>query len=67
MAVPQLCRQHGFSPASLYQWRAKFAGMEAEDAQDLRALEQENHRLKMVLAGAHMDIKALRIGFGAKC
>jgi putative transposase len=39
MAVAELCRQHGFSPASFYQWRAKYGGMEAEDAKRLKELE----------------------------
>ena len=49
MAVAELCRQHGFSPASFYQWRAKYGGMEAEDAKRLKELELENHRLALEL------------------
>lgn len=66
MAVVELCRQHGFSPASFYQWRAKYGGMEAEDAKRLKELEQENGRLKRLLAEAHLDIEALKVGFGVK-
>jgi putative transposase len=66
MAVSELCRQHGFSPASFYQWRAKYAGMEAEDAKRLKELEAENNRLKRLLAEAHLDIEALKVGFGVK-
>ena len=66
MAVAELCRQHGFSPASFYQWRAKYGGMEAEDAKRLKELEQENGRLKRLLAEAHLDIEALKVGFGVK-
>ena len=66
MAVADLCRQHGFSPASFYQWRAKYGGMEANDAHRLRELESENGRLKRLLAEAHLDIEALKIGFGVK-
>ncbi|XQA69414.1 IS3 family transposase [Xanthomonas sacchari] len=66
MAVAELCRQHGFSPASFYQWRAKYGGMEAEDAKRLKELEQENNRLKRLLAEAHLDIEALKVGFGGK-
>ncbi|MCM8567740.1 IS3 family transposase [Thauera linaloolentis] len=66
MAVSELCRQHGFSPASFYQWRAKYGGMEAEDAKRLKELEAENNRLKRLLAEAHLDIEALKIGFGGK-
>ncbi|KZC16119.1 transposase [Rhodanobacter sp. FW510-R12] len=66
MAVAELCRQHGFSPASFYQWRAKYGGMEANEAQRLRELETENGRLKRLLAEAHLDIEALKVGFGVK-
>ncbi len=57
MAVAGLARQNGFSPASFYAWRAKYGGME---------LESENGRLKRLLAEAHIDIEALKIGFGVK-
>ncbi|MFN6508175.1 IS3 family transposase [Xanthomonas translucens pv. translucens] len=66
MAVAELCRQHGFSPASFYQWRAKYGGMEADEAKRLKELEVENNRLKKLLAEAHLDIEALKIGFGGK-
>jgi len=66
MVVTELCRQHGFSDATFYKWRAKYGGMEAADAQRLKALESENGRLKKLLAEAHLDIEALKIGFGVK-
>jgi putative transposase len=66
MAVADMARQHGFSPASFYGWRAKYGGMEAEDAKRLKELEQENGRLKRLLAEAHLDIEALKVGFGVK-
>src|SRR3546814_19203949 len=66
MAVSELARQHGFSPASFYAWRAKYGGMEAEDAKRLKGLESENNRLRRLLAGAHLDIEALTVGFGVK-
>jgi putative transposase len=66
MVVTELCRQHGFSDATFYKWRAKYGGMEAADAQRLKALEVENGRLKKLLAEAHLDIEALKIGFGVK-
>jgi len=66
MAVAELARQHGFSPASFYAWRAKFGGMEAKDAKLLKDLESENSRLKRLLAEAHLDIEALKVGFGIK-
>ncbi len=61
-----MSRQYGFSPASFYQWRAKYGGMEAEDARCLKDLETENQRLKRLLAEAHLDIEALKVGFGVK-
>jgi putative transposase len=66
MAVAELCRQHGFSDATFYKWRAKYGGMEAADAQRPKALEAENGRLKKLLAAAHLNIEALKIGFGVK-
>jgi putative transposase len=66
MAVSELARQNGFSPPSFYAWRAKYGGMEAEDAKRLKELESENGRLKRLLAEAHLDIEALKIGFGVK-
>ena len=66
MAVSELARQNGFSPASFYAWRAKYGGMEAEDAKRLKELESENNRLKGLLAEAHLDIEALKVGFGVK-
>ena len=66
MAVAELCRRHGFSDASFYKWRAKYGGLEADEAKRLRELETENHRLKKLLAEAHLDIEALKVGFGVK-
>lgn len=66
MAVAGLCRQHCFGPASPYQSRAKYGGMEAEGAKRLKELEQENTRLKRMLAEAHLDIEVLKVGFGVK-
>ena len=66
MAVAEVCRQHGFSSASFHQWRAEYGGMEENDAQRLRELELENGPLKQLLADAHLDIEALKVGFGVK-
>ncbi len=66
MAVSQLGRQHGFSLASFYAWRAKYGGIRAEDAKRLKEFESENARLKRLLAEAHLDIEALKVGFGVK-
>jgi len=55
-----LCRKHGISSATFYAWRAKFGGMEVSDARRLRALEDENARLKRLLADALLDQAALK-------
>lgn len=49
MVVADLCRQNGFRDATFYKWRAKYRGMEAADAERLKALEAENGRLKKLL------------------
>lgn len=66
LPVAEVCRQGGFSDATFYKWRAKYGGMEATDAKRLSQLEQENARLKKLLAEAHLDIEALKVGFGVK-
>ena len=66
LSVPDLCRELGISSATFYKWRAKYGGMEAEDAKRLKELESENARLKRLLAEAHLDIEALKVGFGVK-
>ena len=66
MTAPDLCRMQGFSDATFYKWRAKFGGMQVEEAKWLRELEAENGRLKKLLAEAHLDIEALKVGFGVK-
>lgn len=55
VAIKDLCRRHGFSEASYYLWRSKFDGMTVSDAKRLKALEQENARLKKLLAEALLE------------
>jgi putative transposase len=55
-----LCRKHGMSEATLYNWKAKYAGMEVSDAKRLKALEDENAKLKRLLAESMLDASALR-------
>ena len=55
-----LCRRHGISEATFYNWKSKFGGMEVSEAKRLRALEGENARLKKLLADAMLDNAALK-------
>ena len=55
-----LCRKHGISPATFYQWKAKFGGLEVSEARRLRTLEAENARLKRLLAEAMLDNAVLK-------
>lgn len=59
VSVKELCRRHGFSDASFYTWRSKFGGMDVSDAKRLKAMEQENARLKKLLAKTMLDKEAL--------
>lgn len=51
----ELCRWHGISSATFYAWKAKFGGMDVSDAKRLKALEEENARLKRLLAESLLD------------
>lgn len=66
MPIKEIGRKHGFSDASFYKWRAKYAGMDVSEAKRLRELELENGKLKRLLAEAHLDIHALKSVFGTK-
>lgn len=60
VTVKDLCRRKGFSPASFYQWRAKFGGMSVPDAKRLKALEAENGRLKKLVAELMLETEVTR-------
>jgi len=60
LPVKELCRRHGFSEASYYLWRSKFGGLEVSEARRLKALEQENTRLKKLLAEALLEQEVTR-------
>ena len=64
--VAELCRKHGISDATYYNWKAKFGGMTVSDAQRLKALEAENARLKRLLAESMLDNAALKDVLGRK-
>ncbi len=56
-----LCRQHGISDATLYNWRAKYGGLETSDLVRLKQLEDENRRLKKIVADQALNIEALKM------
>ena len=60
VATAELCRRHGISEATFYKWKAKYGGMEVSDAKRLKGLEDENRRLKKLLAEAMLDNAALK-------
>jgi putative transposase len=60
IGVQELCRKHGISDATFYKWRAKYSGLEVSDVQRLRQLEDENRRLKQMVADQALDIQALK-------
>jgi putative transposase len=55
-----LCRKHGISEATFYTWKAKYGGLEVSEAKRLKALEEENAKLKKLLAEQMLDVAALR-------
>ncbi len=64
--IADLCRKHGISDATYYNWKAKFGGMTVSDAQRLKALEAENSKLKRLLAESLLDNAALKDIVGRK-
>jgi len=60
MKIVDLCRQHGISDATFYNWRTKYGGMEVSDAKRLKQLEDENKKLKQMLADTMLENKAIK-------
>ena len=60
MPTVEVCRRHGISSATFYKWKSKFGGLEVSDARRLRSLEEENSRLKKLLAEAMLDNVVLK-------
>ena len=56
-----LCRKHGVSPNTFYKWKAKYGGLEISDLTKLRGLEDENRRLKRIVADLTLNVDALKI------
>jgi putative transposase len=64
--VMDLCRKHGISDATFYNWKAKYAGMTVAELRRLRELETENTKLKRIVADQALDIVALKDLLGRK-
>ena len=64
--VTELCRKHGLSSPTFYKWKAKYGGLDVSEARRLRALEEENAKLKRLLADAMLDNVALKDLLGKK-
>ena len=60
ISVTELCRKHGISDQTYYNWKAKYGGMTASDARKLKQLEDENRRLKHIVADLTLDNQALK-------
>jgi putative transposase len=60
LSAAELCRKHGISDATFYNWRSKYCGMEVSEAKRLKQLKDENAKLKRLLAEQMMDVATLR-------
>lgn len=60
LATPDLCRKYGISKNTFYNWRSKYGGMEVSDLQKMREFEDENSKLKKLVAEQALDIQALK-------
>jgi putative transposase len=60
LSAADVCRKHGISDATFYKWRSRFGGMEISDARKLKALEEENRKLKKLLAETMLDASTLK-------
>ena len=66
LPVAELCREHGMSPASFYKWRSKYGGMDASMISQMKAIEDENRRLKKMFAELSMQNELLKEALGKK-
>lgn len=64
LSAAELCRKHGISDATFYKWRSKYGGMEVSEAKRLKLLEDENARLKKLLAESMLDVATLKEALG---
>ena len=65
-SVKDVCREHGISQGTYYRWKAKFGGLEVNEARRLRELEAENRRLKSAVADLTLDKQILKEALGKK-
>jgi putative transposase len=66
VAVKELSRKHGICDQTYYRWKAKYGGLEVSEARRLRSLEEENRRLKQMVAEQALDLQALKAVLGKK-
>ncbi len=62
--VGEVIRRHGVAPKTYYRWKAKYAGMDVNEAKRLKALEDENRRLKRIVADQTLNIQILKEALG---
>ena len=66
VATTDLCRQHGISAQTYYRWKSKYGGLEVSEAKRLKSLEEENRKLKQLLAEKELDLLGLRTALSKK-
>lgn len=66
MNISEICRKHGISQGTYYKWKNKYGGMDVNEARRLKYLEDENRRLKSMVADQALDIQALKAVVGKK-
>ena len=66
LTVADVCRKHGISPASFYKLKAKYGGMDVSDARRLKQLEDENAKLKRLVADTVLDVVVLKDFLGKR-
>ena len=66
VALPELCREHGISTATFYNWRSKYGGMDASMISEMKDIQDENRRLKKMFAELSMQNELLKEALGKK-
>ncbi len=64
--MAEICRRHGIAPATFYKWKSKYGGLDVSEVQRLHSLEDENRRLKKLLAEAELDKAILKDALSKK-